>query len=210
MTDLNALNSEWVDARKAAKILGVPGARNVHRLVRSGLIKTRDFPGVRAKFSRADVESLAAERGGSAKTSMTYLFDVHPEPGEDGGLISAVIQYKLARDERRTGGPTLWFGPTFEFLFHVGGLAIRHVNRALDRDADAFLKALDGPDLGDDGEWTEGAAARFWETLARLQAEGSTGPTATVDDDGAPSGSRTETASLGAVTLKYPKDNNSE
>lgn len=54
-----AATAEWLDARYAAKLLGVPGARNVKRLVDEGLIKTRDLPGVRAKYLRADVERLA-------------------------------------------------------------------------------------------------------------------------------------------------------
>jgi hypothetical protein len=181
MSAVNAPDSDWIDARTAAKILGVPGARNVLRLVRSRLIQTRNLPGVRAKYRRADVERLAAE-GAKAPKPLDYLFDVQPQPGADGGLVMAFARYKSARDLRRPGPaslypkskkgePVLDFGRAFEFLSHLGELAISQVNRMLDRDPAALLKAVDGPDRGDDGDWTVGAVTRFWEALARQPVE---------------------------------------
>lgn len=190
MTAATAPDPEWVDARKAAKILGVPGARNVHRLVKRGLIKTRDLPGVRARFLLADVVRLAADGvGREEKPGFDYLFDIQPDTGADEGLFLALGRYKAARDWHREGGvsprhekPTLDFGAAFMFLTHLGDLALRLVNRAIDRDWEAFGNALEGPDWNKVDEGYDGFATRLWETLARLQAAGQTGPTA--DGDG--------------------------
>ncbi len=49
----------WVDGAKAARILQVPGRRNIVALAERGEIRTRDLPGVRARFCLPDVERLA-------------------------------------------------------------------------------------------------------------------------------------------------------
>jgi hypothetical protein len=168
------LEPEWVDARTAAKILRVPDARNVQRLVRAGRIKTRDLPGVRAIYSRADVEDLARDGYGGAPG---YSFELRSDEGAR--LIPALIEYRQTRDRWRADGSLNekeWALPRFRAAMGpiclIGQLAMHLVKRALDRDADAFLKALDGPDqhVDDDGDWTK-KAFRFWETLAHLQAE---------------------------------------
>ena len=51
----------WIDGAEAARILFVPGRRNVQILAERGLIRVRDLPGTRARYSRGDVERLAAE-----------------------------------------------------------------------------------------------------------------------------------------------------
>lgn len=153
----------WVDARTAATMLGVPDGRNVLRLVQAGMITTRDLPGVRARYSRADVERLAAEGVREPRNTIAYLFDVRPEPGEDARLALALTTYKAERGRRRGGGATLRPAAAAEFSHCVGGLALRLVNRALDEDPDAL------PGVPGDGEGAAGAAARFWEALARLQ-----------------------------------------
>lgn len=67
--------SAWLEGREAARLLDVPGPRNVAKLAARGLITKRDLPGVRARYSRADVERLAAEpvsvkvHAGAAKIS---------------------------------------------------------------------------------------------------------------------------------------------
>lgn len=184
-----APDPEWVDARKAAKILGVPGARNVNLLASRGLITTRDLPGVRARFLLADVERLVADGTmRKEKVGLNYLFDVRPEPGADERLFLALAKYKAARDPHRRGGvlakneePVLDFGAAFEFLICLGDLALRQVNRAMDEDFDAFVVALEGPGWDEVDEGFDGFATRLWETLARLQAEGPTGTAAAAD-----------------------------
>lgn len=51
----------WLGRSEAAAALGVSDPRAVDRLAGKGLIGVRDLPGVRARYSRADVERLARE-----------------------------------------------------------------------------------------------------------------------------------------------------
>jgi len=59
--------SPWVDGAEACRLLDLPHVRNVDRLVREGLVRVRGLPGVRARFSRADVERLARETASSPR-----------------------------------------------------------------------------------------------------------------------------------------------
>jgi hypothetical protein len=178
MSAVSAPVPEWIDARRAAAILGVPDSRNVRRLVRDRWITVRDLPGVRARYLRADVERLAAEGDGQPGEAnrMTYLFDALPKPVEEEnpGLVKALGLYRAERDRRRAGAPHAGdegkipgIG-SFNFLSHLGELALRQVNRALDLDADAFLKALESPVQGEGTAWHIGAVTRFGEALARM------------------------------------------
>lgn len=179
MSDAISPDPEWVDARKAAKMLGLPSVRNVRRLAERGLIKVRDRPGAGAEYVLADVERLAeSERGRTPEPRVDGFFDHKPRGGEDERLISALTQYEAERRRRPADPLPLGSadpGPSFagfEFLSYVGGLVLGQVNRALDRDPDAFLGGLlEARARGEEAGQTEGAVLRFWETLARMQAE---------------------------------------
>jgi hypothetical protein len=56
----SASRSEWLDACEAARVLDVPGPRNIRSLAARGLIGIRSLPGVRSIYRRVDVERLAA------------------------------------------------------------------------------------------------------------------------------------------------------
>jgi hypothetical protein len=166
-------NSEWIDARTAAKILGVPGARNVQRLAERGMITTRDLPGVRAIYSRVDVEGLTAKHPAEkrSKPGMTYLFDIQPKATSGAGLARHLARYKADRDRYREKGPLFEGGDAltpgmtaFNFLGYLGELALPLVNHAIDRNSKAFLKMIKELEQSND-------ASQFWKTLARLQTE---------------------------------------
>lgn len=54
-----ATQRRFIDATEAARILELPDRRAVHRLVRKGLLGTRDVP-CRERFDRSEVARLAA------------------------------------------------------------------------------------------------------------------------------------------------------
>ena len=53
------IQAEWLDGVEAARVLDVPGPRNIRSLAARGFIGVRVIPGVRAKYRREDVERLA-------------------------------------------------------------------------------------------------------------------------------------------------------
>jgi hypothetical protein len=57
----------WVTAAAAGRILQGVDVRAIAKLAGAGLIGVRDLPGVRARYSRSDVERLIAERIQPAK-----------------------------------------------------------------------------------------------------------------------------------------------
>jgi hypothetical protein len=151
------------------------------------MIQTRDLPGVRARFLRADIENLAASES-ARKRGFTDFFNQVPQQDDEGRLARELVRYKAARDRYLNGEPppegesTFPGMAAFNFLSHLGDLALRLVNHALDQNPDAF--ALDEPDRGEEGVKTEGVACQLWETLARLQAEGRTVPAEAGDTSG--------------------------
>lgn len=171
-----AHDSEWIDARSAAKILRVPGARNVHRLASMGKIKTRDLPGVRARFSRADVEHLASQGYDEDRPGwqFNYLFDTLPDSANDAHLARELPYYKNARDRHRAGekktspGNDAFFGSPFQMVQRLGELALRELNRALDQEGERLISAVAGSDESSAEPLDQ--VRRLWEALARSAA----------------------------------------
>lgn len=62
---LTATRPEWITRAEAARITGLT-YWEVRTLIRKGQIRARDLPGLRAIYSRADAERIAAAAAPSA------------------------------------------------------------------------------------------------------------------------------------------------
>jgi len=61
----------WITASAGARIFGDVDPRVVQRLAQRGLIRQRELPGTRSRFSRADIEQLATQSLSPANSTRT-------------------------------------------------------------------------------------------------------------------------------------------